>query len=98
MLFIRMFMAVVVAFRMLVVAMAMRMPMAIVIMMVLMRVLVLLIVMMTTRLLFSFFLFQLILPLGVVKNFAHARHTTPCLKRVRSGQPAEGMGNDEMHT
>lgn len=74
-----MFMTAVVAFRMLV---AVRVPMVVVVMVVMMLVLLI----MMTRLLF--FLLQLILPLGVVENFAHAWHTAPWLKRIRSGKPA----------
>jgi hypothetical protein len=35
-----------------------------------------------------FFLLQLILPLGVVENFAHAWDRAPWLKRIRSRRPA----------
>ncbi len=81
MLFVSMFMTVVVVFRMLVVV---RMPMVVVIMVVVVMVLVLLIMM--TGL--FFFLLQLVLPLGVVENFAHAWDRAPWLKRIRSGQLA----------
>lgn len=85
MLIVSMFMTVVVAFRMLVVV---RLPMVVMIIVVVVMVLVLLIMM---TWLFSFLL-QLILPFGVVENFAHAWDRAPWLKRIQSGQLARGAG------
>lgn len=84
MLFVSMFMTVVMAFGMLMVVVVMIMVMVMMMMVVLM-----LLIMMTG--LFFFFL-QLILPLGVVENFAHACDRAPWLKRIRSRQPARING------
>jgi hypothetical protein len=82
MLFVSMFMTVV--FRML---MVVRVAVAVVVMIMVMVVMVVLVLLIIMTGLF-FFLLQLILPLGVVENFAHAWDRAPWLKRIRSRRPA----------